>query len=118
MDNNSSRLDQPRDIDFTKTGVTKEDAPERKEEIKVKKLYEYSVYDTLINTKDAYYSFFDDITKDGIDYPKFTIFTKNNRLFYLGLGLLIMALIFMIINSLVFTKSDSTPKFIVKIDRN
>ena len=73
MNNNDSKLDGSKDIDFTKTAIIKEDEPEIEKEIKEKKLYEYSIYDTLINTKDAYYSFFDDAIKDGIDYPKFNI---------------------------------------------
>lgn len=90
---------------------------EKKEVIAQKKLYEQSLYDTLVNTKDAYYSVFDDILKGDIKYPYYTVFTKNNRLYYIGIGLVIIVFILMIYNSLVFSNKTEYTPIMLRIDQ-
>lgn len=90
----------------------------KNEDIEEKKLYDQSIYDTLVNTKDALYSIVDDIIKSGIDYPQFTVFTRNNRLYYIGIGILIIVFILMIYNSLITNdKINNSQPIIVKLEK-
>lgn len=82
------------------------------------KLYNDNIGTLLVKTKDVYYSIFDEISKQGIDYPKFTVFTKNNRLYYIGLGLIILVLILMLVNTLSFNNNkQSSQQFIIKLEK-
>jgi hypothetical protein len=55
-----------------------------------KKIYELSVGEILIGIKDTWFDILDDILQRQIS---FDIITKNNRLFYIGLTIVIIALI-------------------------
>ena len=57
---------------------------------KYKPFYKLSMFEILINMKNTWFEIMDDITRTRVDSQ---ILTKNNRLFYVGLTLLILAII-------------------------
>ena len=61
-------------------------------------LHELSIGDILINTKDSSFELLDDLLQ--FKYNKET-FTKNNRLFYLGVFLIIISMFIFLYNTFV-----------------
>lgn len=89
----------------------KEDSKKREEET-LKKLNEakkdvslisLSIGEILINTKDAWFDILDDLLQYKFGWD---ILTKNNRLFYIGLTLAVMAIIFYLYE--IFTDEEKT----------
>lgn len=54
-----------------------------------KSLWDLSVIEILINTKDAWFETFDDLLDGRFSYD---VFIKNNRLFYYGLTLILISM--------------------------
>lgn len=63
-----------------------------------KSLWELSVPEILVNTKDSWFETFDDLLDGKFNYD---VFIKNNRLFYFGLTLILVS-IFVYVFSLFF----------------
>lgn len=66
-------------------------------------LYDLSIYQILINTKNAWFNFLDDILDRRFQLDTLT---KENRLFYIGLTLLVIAIILYIYFMIVDDKSN------------
>ena len=60
------------------------------DKIEHRRLYDYTIAETLIHTKDSIFDILDDMLKFNI---KKDIFTKNNRLYYIGISLIIIVII-------------------------
>lgn len=73
------------------------------EPIKETPIYNKPIGDILVSTKDAFFGILDDLMKLNFGSD---IFTKNNRLFHIGLVILIMGTILLIIRYFSSTKKD------------
>lgn len=65
-------------------------------------LYDLSLFDIIINAKNAWFNLLDDLLDQKIELETFT---KENRLFYIGLTIIIFATIFYIYT--LFTTEDN-----------
>ena len=55
-----------------------------------KSIWDLSVIEILVNTKDAWFETLDDLLEGKFNYD---IFTKNNRLFYYGITLMLVSIL-------------------------
>ena len=80
------------------------------EEKKQKPIYELSVSEIIIGIKDAWFDLLDDLLQQ-----RFSIdtFVRNNKLFYIGLTIVIVILILYLYD--VFTEPAASPNKIVEI---
>lgn len=81
------------------------------EQPKEKSLTSLSVGEILINTKDAWFDILDDILHYKIGWE---ILTKNNRLFYIGITIATLAIIFYLYE--IFTEEEKVKK--IPINKN
>lgn len=63
-----------------------------------KRLYDYSIFETLINMKDAVFDILDDVICFNIDLK---IFTKNNRMYYIGIILIIILVLIQLCENII-----------------
>lgn len=63
-----------------------------------KRLYEYSISETFINMKDCVFDILDDILCLNVDTK---LFTKNNRLYYIGILLIIVLILIQLCENIV-----------------
>jgi hypothetical protein len=63
---------------------------------KIKKIYEQSIGEILINTKNAWISLLDDLINGNFNM---SIFTTENRLFYIGLTIILISIILYLFSS-------------------
>lgn len=68
---------------------------------KKKEIYQLSVGDTIINTKDALFNILDDMLQFKF---KLDTFTKDNRLYYIGITILLICIVVFAHN--IFFESD------------
>jgi Ethanolamine utilization protein EutJ (predicted chaperonin) len=66
--------------------------------VSVKPLYDFTIMDILVGIKDSWFEFFDDIFNQQFVLETFT---KNYRLFFMGLTLCIICIILYLYNFLV-----------------
>ncbi len=68
-------------------------------------LYDLSLFDIIINTKNAWFNLLDDLLDQKIEL---STFTKENRLFYVGLTIIVFATVFYIYT--LFIADDNPQK--------
>ncbi|ARF09247.1 hypothetical protein Catovirus_2_196 [Catovirus CTV1] len=79
--------------------------------IQPKSLYELSVIDILIGIKDSWFEMIDELLQGKFDV---ITFTKNNRLFYIGITIIVIVLMLYMYGLFTESQSNSNEK-IVKI---
>jgi hypothetical protein len=77
-----------------------------------KQIYQLSLSEILIGIKDTWFELIDDILQKNVS---FTTFTKNNRLFFIGLTIIIIILFVYLIDSLVGSDKESDNKNKIEI---
>ena len=89
--------------------MEKEKLRRMNKKLKVKNIHDLTLGEILVNTKNAYLDIIIELLsfdyKDGIS----TIFTKENRIFYIGVSLLILSF-FIYILSFIFDSGDTNNK--------
>ena len=78
-----------------------------------KKIYDYTLSQTLINMKDAIFDIMDDIITLNITKD---ILTKENRLYYLGILILIIVLVLHVYDLLHYDKRTDLAKETSQLD--
>lgn len=85
---------------------------EKTEVVKIVPPHEEPVHEILKKTKKAVYETFDDITNDGFNS---NTLSKDNRLFYLGVALLIAMLVIITVKSFFPGKTQEHSPITIKL---
>ena len=108
FDNQAFNKDFEKYILDQKAKQIEEDNKKLKDMIKqeqTKKLYQMSVGDILVGIKDTWFGILDDVLAFRFSYD---IFLKYNRLFFIGLTLIIIALLILLYNFVTNKSDDDT----------